>query len=252
MFWLKRLKEAPQDAHWSLPFGDLMSLLLAIFVMIAAMSELKAGGRYHKVADGVRQAFGFSDQTRAEAGGIFSNPPMTLLERLEKMAPAGAGLLKLNAGGDEGMAPSEVIGRPDRLVFRPAGEASFEQHSGTLKPAAEALIARLADYLAPGESRVEVRGYADAPPLPAGVPYRDAWDLGYQRARAATDVLIRRGVPADRVWVIAMGDRSAATGPQDPQAGAGQDRSRRLEIVIRAAAGVDTQLAGKEQVDHGE
>jgi len=254
MFWLKRFKTDQEDAHWSLPFGDLMSLLLAIFVMIAAMSELKSGAHYRKVAGGVRQAFGFADQPPQDAiVGLFKAPPMTLLERLEKMTVTGTGPLQLNAGGDESLAPCEVVSQPDRLILRPVGEASFERHSGVLKPAAQNLVARLADYLTSGQSSVEVRGYADDQPIPAGVPYRDAWDLSYQRARAATEVLIRRGVVADRVSVVAMGNRNAAPGPEDSPAGTALDRCCRLEIVIQAAADErSTKIAGKEQVNNGQ
>ena len=67
MFWLKRLKGHESRWQWALPYGDLMSLLLAVFVMIAAMSELRAGGRFEDVAGGVRSAFGFSGVDRASS-----------------------------------------------------------------------------------------------------------------------------------------------------------------------------------------
>jgi flagellar motor protein MotB len=177
---------------------------------------------------------------------------MTLLERLEKMAVTDTGPLKLNAGGDELLAPCKVVSRPDRLILQPAGEASFEPHSGVLKPAAQSLMARLAGYLLQGQSNLEIRGYADGQPIPEGVPYRDAWDLSYQRARAAADVLIRRGVAADRVCVVAMGNRNAEPGSEDSPTGAAVDRCR-LEIVIQAAADErSAMIAGKEQVNNGQ
>ena len=50
MFWLKRMKRGDDDGwSWALPYGDLMCLLLAVFVMIAAMSELRAGERFDAV-----------------------------------------------------------------------------------------------------------------------------------------------------------------------------------------------------------
>ena len=264
MFWLKRLKSGEEDVHWSVPYGDLMTLLLAMFVMIATMSELKAGPRYDRMAGGVRQAFGFSAKT-PQAAGIPTTRPMTLLQRIEQVAKADAGAVRLDVGSDESTAPCEVVREGDRLVLRVPTEASFEPFSTALKPPADRLLARLADYIKEPRAfparrdaelphaTVEVRGYADDGKIPAGAPFRDAWDLGYQRGRAAADVLARCGVSRDRLCVTAMGNRKASAGPAggsrpttlpvasfvEPPAASAPPSSVRvvsLEIVVRAAA----------------
>ncbi|HSW46285.1 MAG TPA: OmpA family protein [Phycisphaerae bacterium] len=265
MFWLKRLKSVERDTHWSLPFGDLMSLLLAVFVMIAAMSELRAGSRYGSVAGGVRQAFGFSSPERPQAGGIPTTRPMSLLDRLEQVGLAEAGPLRLDPGAeDPGDAACQVVREADRLVLRFAGGMCFERYSGVLRPAADRVVGRLADHLAAGRGILEIHGYAGDGPIPENVPYRDAWDLSYQRARAAADVLIRHGVAGERLCLVAMGDRQASnesTDPSDrsiatmrPASGGASLEQCRLEIVVRSGltdprAG---KIAEKEQVRDGQ
>jgi chemotaxis protein MotB len=214
MFWLKRLKSGEEDVHWSVPYGDLMTLLLAVFVMIAAMSELKAGPQYNRMAGGVRQAFGFRAKT-PRAAAIPTARPMTLLERIEQVAKADAGAARLDVGSDETTAPCEIAREGDRLVLRVPTVASFEPFSGAMKPETDRLLARLADYIAAGRGTVDVRGYAEDGMIPAGAPFRDAWDLSYQRARAAADVIARCGVSRDRLCVIAMGNRKASAGSAD-------------------------------------
>ena len=245
MFWLKRLKTAENDEHWSLPYGDLMSLLLVVFVMVAAMSELRAGAQYKRMVGGVRAAFGFSQNTPRTADATAR--PLTLVERLERIARSDAGAVRLDLGNAEAAAPCEMVRRGDHLVLSVPADSAFEPFSGALKPAADRLLARLADYLVAGKGALEVRGYADDGRMPAGVPFRDAWDLSYQRARAAADALVRHGVSRDRLSVIAMGNRRVPIGPADPAGGsaattspeADQGAAHRavsVEIVVRATA----------------
>ena len=91
MFWLKRLKANESRGQWALPYGDLMSLLLAVFVMIAAMSELRVDGRFQDIAIGVRSAFGFSHRERQPSlSGLLSDARPTLLEQLERACMRGS------------------------------------------------------------------------------------------------------------------------------------------------------------------
>lgn len=52
--------EAPkaQVPEWVLTFGDLMSLLLCFFILLAAFSEMKKPREYQEILDAVNQAFG--------------------------------------------------------------------------------------------------------------------------------------------------------------------------------------------------
>ena len=55
MFWLRRFKNEDEGGSWLLAYGDLMSLLLAVFVMVAAMSELRGGSRFRMVRDAIAE-----------------------------------------------------------------------------------------------------------------------------------------------------------------------------------------------------
>ncbi len=239
MFWLKRLKSGEEDVHWSVPYGDLMTLLLAVFVMIAGMSELKAGANYDRMAGGVRQAFGFRAKP-VEAVGIAAARPLTLLERLEQVARTETGTARLDVGSDQSVARCEITRESDCLLVRVVGPAAFERFSAALKPAANRLLERLGSIVAAGRATIEVRGYTDEGTMPAGVPFRDGWDLSYQRARAASEVLACSGVSPDRLCLTAMGDRRASDAPRatsSPAAAApSAARGVSLEIVVRATA----------------
>jgi len=251
MLWLKPLQGESDESSWALPYGDLMSLLLAVFVMIAAMSELRQGRRFCVVRSAVRSAFGFCSSEGDWLSGYSSGERrLSLLERLE-----GAGLgpgAGVPAAVDEAFwEPCEVFTVGDGLLIRIAGSASFEAASARLKPSAEGLIARLAQYLAGGEARVEIRGHSGDGRLPEAAPFRDGLDLSYARARAVADALTRAGVPAERLYISAWGDGDPLVLGVSEVAGAGVNR--RIEMIVHSVPGAGQvhKIAEKERVGDG-
>jgi chemotaxis protein MotB len=251
VFWLQRLKQEEQDAAWAISYGDMMSLLMAVFVMIAAMSELRSGGRFETVRDAVWGAFGFSD-ARPTPGNSHWERPRTLSEQL-----ARAGLLNPAAGKEA--APQEVALRccdvsheADRLVIRIAGPAAFERGSAALRQPAVAAVERLAALLRPGRARIEVRGHNGDGRIAPSSFFRDGLDLSYQRARGVVNALVRAGVDADRLYVSACGDQEPLTAVTP--AGLPTPANRRIEIVVHAvrAGGADRDFAEKGQQANGQ
>ncbi len=249
MFWLRHVKRAEGDeSSWALPYGDLMSLLLAVFVMIAAMSELRPGRRFGVVAAAVRDAFGFAAGGGASpgAGTAAWQRRLTLIERLEQ-----AGLRRAGAGPARGpdedlLGPCDVITERDQVMIRVPGPIAFEQFSAQLKPEGRRVVARMAEYLIGGHARLEVRGHNSEQSVPEEVPFRDGLDLSYARARAVADELTAAGVSGDRLFITAWGDNDplvAAAGTV--AAGA----NRRIEIIVHAVAAAPRvqAIAEKEQ-----
>ena len=57
--------EDPGIPEWVVTFGDMMSLLLTFFIMLASMSELKEDKMYQAVADALRRQFGHDTSAAA-------------------------------------------------------------------------------------------------------------------------------------------------------------------------------------------
>jgi chemotaxis protein MotB len=229
VFWVQRLKTEEQDANWAISYGDMMSLLMAVFVMIAAMSELRPGGRFASVSTAVQSAFGFV--VEADRPQLRLPRPLTLPEQL-----ARAGLITTAAATqpelDESLRCCDVRQEHDRVVIEIAGAAAFDPFSAALKPQAQAAIERLGYMLRSGRAQVEVRGHSGDGPPGGSTMYRDALDLSYGRARCVVDALTQSGVKRSRVFVSACGDQDPliAQNPPDTAAAA----NRRVEIVVHA------------------
>lgn len=59
--------ESPDQAPgWMVSYGDMMSLLLTLFVMLVSMSEIKQNDKFQGVADSLHEQFSFN---RGAAGG---------------------------------------------------------------------------------------------------------------------------------------------------------------------------------------
>ncbi len=207
LFWKRRLKSNEHSTDWSLSYGDLMSLLLAVFVMIAAMSELKGGDHYLDVAGSVQRAFGFTVDADRPGGDPLQemNRPRTLRERLEQLDRDGGLDVRLSDGTDRPIAPCRMRSEPGRIEFRIPVEACFEDSGTDLAPPAERLLSVLADHLDEGGSSLEVRLQAGDEPLPRETPWRDAHELAYERGRALSAALMAGGIEPGRITLTVSG-----------------------------------------------
>ena len=93
----------------------------------------------------------------------------------------------------------------------------------------EAAAHCLAGFLAGGRSEIEIRGHAGDGPFPPVVPFRDALDLSYARARAVADIFVRAGIAPERIRITACGDADPLSEGPDLEGA-----NRRVEIVVHA------------------
>ncbi len=218
MFWSHRLRGEDDASGWQLPYADLMSLLMAVFVMIAAMSELRGGKRFEAVAGGLRAALGFSG--RAADPLVPAADREGVAGRFERMRKAAL----LRASEDPLASCTLVCDGASVTVCIPGGE-SFPAGSTQLSRSGRMAVARIAECLADGSAAVEIRGHAEGS---EGVE-QDPLDLSYERARAVADALAAAGVVRGRLTLSAMGDRVPPKDARQPGAG------RRVEVIVHAA-----------------
>lgn len=108
-----------------------------------------------------------------------------------------------------------------------AGELLFEQSSSSLKPTVVRLLEKLGPILARVPNTVEVSGHTDSTPF-AGTARKTNWDLSYERANAAREVLTRSGLrpgQLTRVQAHADSEPLIREDPRDP-------RNRRLSVLV--------------------
>jgi flagellar motor protein MotB len=190
-------------------FGDLMSVLLGVFVLIL-VGVIAVQVQLHGQLDAALR------KQQAEA------------QRRHTLEQALAGPL----------AAGRVTLVDGRIGI--SGNVLFALNSDQLQPEGRELLkslaAPLAGYLASREEILMVSGFTDDRLMRQGNrAFADNWELSAQRALTVTRALIADGLPADAVF-------AAAFGAQHPVASnaaeAGRAKNRRVEIapIPRSAA----------------
>ena len=266
---------------WAIPYADLLTLLLAFFVVMYAISSLNEG-KYRVVADSLSAAFGGPPRSIKPVqvgqvqlrGGDFDHPsvidtgarrgpaqpsrvevPMPVSRREQQNQPqaaanAQASQAQLQALGDEiEKALSGLVASGLVRVRRGANFLAVEIQSdllfasGVATPSAAALgtIRQLAGVLRKAPNAVRVEGYTDNQPIRTA-QFRSNWDLSAERATNVVYELIDSGIAPERLASMGYGEYQPIA---DNGTVAGRSANRRVELVILAGSrGVDSVMEG--------
>jgi chemotaxis protein MotB len=216
---------------WIVTFGDMMSLLLCFFVLLAAFSELKRKHEYQRVMTAVKEAFGY-------VGGIgvvpTDDPPLrSMLQLLESLSLRSLKQTKVSQSPDRGIQGREtqVSKLPEGLMFTIGGGLTFEPESIVLREGAQRELLRLADMIRGRRNRIVIRGHASRGELVDPGTGMDALDLSYYRARAVMEFLVTQaGIKRELLALEARGDSE----PMIARAYAPQQQAvnRRVDVIL--------------------
>lgn len=183
-------------------FGDLMSVLLGVFVLLLVG------------VIGVQLHLEIQLQEEVAQREAEALRRQTLEQALA--APLAAGRITLVDG---------------RIGIR--GNVLFALNSDRLQPEGEALLrslaAPLAGYLASRDELLMISGFTDDRPVHDGnLRFADNWELSAQRALTVTRALIAEGLPESSVFAAAFGAGQPVASNADD---AGRARNRRVEMA---------------------
>lgn len=239
-------RQASGAPTWMVTFADMMSLLLALFVLMLSFSVMDQK-RYEQIAGTMREAFGL-DHLRRLAGIIerdgnphrqhlrdapvvvvplppvqadvseFETPPLMWRLRRRLASEVALGLLRI-AERDG----SIVVSFPESVAF-PAGSAHLND---SILPALD----KLARMLAQTEGDILVAGHTDTTPI-ATERFRSNWDLSTARAVSVVHYWLETtALPASRLTPQGHGD-SRPLFANDTAAH--RSANRRVEVSIDA------------------
>lgn len=116
----------------------------------------------------------------------------------------------------------------DRSVVVVRGDGLFASGSATLVPEREALMQRIAEALAKMPGAVLVTGHTDNQPSRT-IRFPSNWHLSEERAKTVRDLLVSRGVAAERVKAEGRGDGEPVAANDTP---ANRSMNRRVEVTL--------------------
>lgn len=190
----KKFECPPGVPGWIVTYGDMMSLLLCFFILLAAMSELKQPKEYEEILQAIREEFGFK-------GGIGVAPtadtPITsIMKIIEAVDLFKEKFNKISKADDAGIAGKQTTVKTirDGLQFTVGALITFDLGSAQLRDAAEPDLKKIAGLLRGYNNKIDIRGHCSLRDLGAGSEFRDPRDLSYARAKAVADYLAGEGI----------------------------------------------------------
>jgi chemotaxis protein MotB len=181
-----------QGVTWMLTFVDLVSLLLAFFVLLFSMTSPDAP-QWETFTASLRSAFSTESKIRAREAqmpeSIEAEDPgpgfdLGYLRRLLEVAMARDAILR----------DATITTKNGRLVLSMASDVFFRPGSATLQSSGESALFNLAVALSQIDNRIDIVGHTDPRPFtsPSG-EFRSNWDLSLARALSVADTLQRFG-----------------------------------------------------------
>lgn len=263
-------EEHANHEAWAIPYADLMTLLLAFFVVMYAISSLNEG-KYRVMADALTTAFGGAPRTITQvqvgnvqlqggghdspsvirtpsmAGGAMADPnrlpsmasqmsqPVSLrdreqLQRAERQLSRIADRLNLSLAPLVDKGVINVRRTELWIEVEINSDILFPPGSATLDASARQTLGTLADVLQDVPNGVRVEGHTDDMPI-ATAQYPSNWELSAARAASVVHLFADHGVQPQRLAMMGYGQFRPRESNALPE---GRNRNRRVMVIILA------------------
>jgi chemotaxis protein MotB len=257
----KVVEEESRHSAWAIPYGDLVTLLFAFFVVLYAVSSVNEG-KYRALSNTLFTEFngqkppgsapgsapgsilvsrpdpsGATKPAAADSHEIFADTATVTRKQAEEIARSQAESLALdNVANGISTAMSDLI-RSNLVIVRRNGttieveirtDILFPSGSATLSPSAVDVIRKLSRSLAPLPNPIRVEGHTDSQPIDTAA-FPSNWELSSARAASVVHLIANSGIDPARLSVIGHAQYSPA---QSNATVAGRNANRRVLIAI--------------------
>lgn len=269
-----RRKSSPGEhfnhESWAIPYGDLVTLLLAFFVTMYALSTVNVS-KYKELAEALHAVFtgqprtfkpiqtGHNDLTGTHAANriqvirtrdpspsirpsvmmIHPSPPAVVLPVSQQFATrtaADASLEQISKALLQALKPLvrkqlvHIHRSTSWLEIQIGSDVLFQSGSADPLPDARSISTKIADVLKPFNNSLRVEGFTDDRPIHTD-RFPSNWELSTARAAGIAHLIIADGVDPDRVSLTGYGQYHPVAANLTA---AGRARNRRVDVVVFA------------------
>lgn len=213
---------------WLLTFLDVISLLLAFFIMLFAMSNPRTAAWEDLSAT-------LADRLAPNVETLKPAPPTALTVDEDKVAPGLnldylVSLLRGHLDSDPLLARTVLHRFPDRLILSMPSDLLFALNSAALNDQARRALFELGGLLGNLSNRTDVHGHTDPAPIRSG-PYRGNWELSLARAQSVATELLESGYDKPMI-VQGFADTRFVFLARDITSPQREALARRVDIVL--------------------
>jgi chemotaxis protein MotB len=234
----KHQEEHQNHEGWAIPYGDLVTLLLAFFVVMYSISQVNEG-KYRVVSESLNAAFRGTPTTNspiqigAPAASLVPTPVVQLPEDTQAIA-----MRQLAEQAEAALDPLirqglvDVSSGDGKLAIAIRSDILFASGSAALSDAIQPVIQLLGNVLQEFAVDIKVEGHTDNVPVVGG-QYRSNWELSAARAASVVHLLIAGGVQPGRLSAIAFGEYRPVLPNLTPD---GRNANRRVVLLVEAGS----------------
>tara|TARA_B100001113_G_C21073378_1_gene606548 strand:+ start:8 stop:901 length:894 start_codon:yes stop_codon:yes gene_type:complete len=191
---------------WFGTFADMMTLLFAFFVLLAAISTMDPV-KLQEMANSEGKSLGskIKKDGAAEEEGEFE-PIENLADMKKEMKEAIEEMKKENPSGDP---PLDIQTSSKGLIVNIKGDFAFPSGKADMKPElGDLLDQEIIPRIQASPFQVEVAGHSDSDAMPVKWQkfYKSNWELSAARGATVVRYMIEKGVPAPRLLAAGYGD----------------------------------------------
>ena len=248
----KRKEQVHQEEEageaWLLPYSDLMTLLLAVFIVLFAVSKLDAvkaqeisqqfaGTMMNKDYVSRSASGGTSGGEGAQPGGPLNIETKSELEsfmgeyELKKLEFLKTELdTKLHGSGMDQSVSTMIDMRG--LVIRLNNAIFFDSGSAEIKKQSEETLVEVADLLNTTDNYIRIEGHTDNVPIKRS-NYPSNWELSTARAVSVVKLFISQcNFSPDKLIAVGYGEFKPVADNSTPE---GRTQNRRIDIIVLSA-----------------
>ncbi len=243
--------EEHADETWLIPYADLLTLLLALFIVLFASAQVDQK-KFEQIAESFSNAFRGStsvfDSNRSAPQVTQQMPTPSIVSANDKsvaMQQETVQLATIKQALDGYIKEKnlsenlEALIVEEGLMIRIRDSALYPSGSAELIPESRALAAEIAKILATLPQNVIISGHTDSMPINT-YEFPTNWDLSAKRALNFMKFILAQDqrLQPQRFSAVGRGEyRPIATNDAE----AGRAKNRRVEVLIQRQYGQPTQ-----------
>ncbi len=264
----KKHEEHVNAEAWAIPYGDLVTLLFALFTVMYAMSSVNEG-KFRVLSDSMIAAFNGAPKSlrplnigEKEPGKGGERPlvgivPTALIKIKDERSTPDGSLAPRDPTRTDGAKSADLPGALIRmqrqvqdamqslidaklvtvrrenmwLEIEINTDILFPSGAGEFAPTAEPVLDKLAEVLKPFPNPIRVEGHTDDRPIRTA-SFPSNWELSAARAASVVHQFTRQGIDPLRLEIVGFGEFH----PRQPNATSeGRNANRRVVVLVLEA-----------------
>jgi len=261
----KKHEEHVNAEAWAIPYGDLVTLLFALFTVMYAMSSVNEG-KFRVLSDSMIAAFngapksmrpvniGEKDPGKGGDKQLTGITPTVFIKVDDKRSTPDGSLAPRDPTKTEAMRSADLPGALIRmqrqvqdamqslidaklvtvrrenmwLEIEINADILFPSGAGEFAPAAEPVLDKLAEVLKPFPNPIRVEGHTDDRPIRT-TEFPSNWELSAARAASVVHQFTRQGIDPLRLEIVGFGEFH----PRQPNdTNEGRNANRRVVVLV--------------------